>query len=194
MLLGVAWFAWFNKRLDISEHIIKYALTHFGVMGKGTGIVGKARINIRFPLLATFAWISYRLGGPSRWWLRWIPADYGAVQTGYRAHLQVLHILLRRNLTRDFHLHEGLLKKQMERQPNNPLFAHAAGADKIAKQLLSDPWLWPENRLPNRGDRKAMWLLSKDFGDDWRGTAEGHEVEHYGGDFIFCKWLIDKGI
>ena len=70
MLLGLAWFAYFNKRLDISEQVIKYALSHYCVMGQGT----ISRTLLTPGLLSTFAWISYRLGGPNRWWLRCIPA------------------------------------------------------------------------------------------------------------------------
>src|SRR5690606_36989106 len=58
MLLGLAWYAWCNKRLDISEGVIKYALKNWGVMGEGD----PARTNIMPNLFSTFCWISYRLG------------------------------------------------------------------------------------------------------------------------------------
>ncbi|MFA5999970.1 MAG: hypothetical protein WC783_03270, partial [Candidatus Paceibacterota bacterium] len=50
-LLGLAWYTFYNKKLDISEQIVKYAINHAGYMGKGS----LSRINIRPSLLATYA-------------------------------------------------------------------------------------------------------------------------------------------
>jgi len=69
MLLGLCWYAYHNKRLDITEHVIKYALNNYLIMGEGV----ISRTFMTPALLSTFAWASYKMGGPSRPWLRWIP-------------------------------------------------------------------------------------------------------------------------
>lgn len=186
MLLGLAYYAWYNKRLDISENIINKAFSNFGVMGRGD----PARINIMLPLLSTFAWISYRLGGPSRKWLRIfnIP-NYKT--TDFRAHLQVLHILLRKELSGKINKgNEKILKYHSKRQPNNPLFRFASGEKAQALRLLKDTFLWPENRLPNTRDRKESWIIQRDYGINWIGRS-GEAKEHSGGDYVFLYSLIE---
>src|SRR5687768_2231383 len=67
MLMGLAWYCYHNKRLDISEQIIKHAMSNWGLMGKATDIKTLwSRCQIMPSLFATFCWISYRLGGPCR--------------------------------------------------------------------------------------------------------------------------------
>ena len=100
MLLGLAFYTWRNKRLDISEHIIKYALSHWFIMGEAATLKYKLGRCLLTPgLLATWAEISYRLGGPNRWWLRYIPQFESKSVTGFQAHLSILHCLLREELT-----------------------------------------------------------------------------------------------
>lgn len=184
MLLGLAWYAYSNGRLDISEGVIKYALSHWMVMGKGA----KSRTIMTPGLLSTFAWISYRLGGPSRLWLRWIPTVESAQATDYQAHLSMLHILLRRELTGKEDLHADVAQAQCKRQPNNPLFQWAAGNGAIAESILMDERLWPNDRLPTSRDRKGEWLLQRDDGHNWQ-PGEGDHI-HTGGDFLFLANLV----
>lgn len=186
MLIGLAWYAWFNKRLDISENVIKRALSHYGVMGRGD----PARINIMPPLLATFAWISYKLGGPSRPWLRAIPAQTGGKLVDFQAHLQVLHILLRQEVTGKISKKaRKTLRYHAKRQRNNALFQYADGNLEKAVRLMTDPVLWPENRLPTSRDRKEPWIFQRDAGSDWL-PSDGEPHTHSGGDFIFLYSLI----
>lgn len=188
-LLGLAWYAWHNRRLDISENIINRAMNHFGVMGKGD----LSRINIMPPLFATFCWISYALGGPARLWAMWIPADFGVLAKGYQAHLQVLHILLRRDIQNFVYPQEKqILKKQAERQPNNPLFRLAVGDYLHAEAILENEDYWPSNRLPTGADRKEPWLPQRDYGADWLPSIKDKDIVHSGGDFLFCLWLLQK--
>lgn len=187
MLLGLAWYAWFNKRLDISEQVIKYALSHWLVMGEGL----KSRTILMPGLLATYAEISYRLGGPNRWWLRYCPQIESTSMTGYQAHLSILHVLLRKELTgNSSSLYKRTVKAQYERQPNNPLYAYAAGDIDKAVQLLSDERYWPSDRLPTERDREANWLFQRDEGEAWL-PGYGNKV-YSGGDYIFLTYLITR--
>ena len=188
MLLGLAWYVYYNKRLDISEQIVKYALKNCMKMGKGN----LSRIFIMPSLLATYAWISYRLGGPNRWWLRWVPADFDKLQTGFQAHLQVLHISLRNILSRKISKsRQKMLDQQALRCPNNALFQVLAGHKDKARNLVSQQTnIWPNNRLPSSVDRKEPWIFQRDEGSDWQPDKPGRE--HSGGDYIFIRWLIDN--
>jgi hypothetical protein len=189
MLLGLAWYAYFNKRLDISEGVIKYAFTHGFVMGKGV----LSRTLMTPALLATFAWVSYKLGGPSRGWLRWIPADLGAKVDGYKAHLQVLHILLRKTLSGKWSKQDQKTVGRLQLdEPLNPLFS-ACNASLIANEEIEEVldcenW-WPSDRLPNSQDRKAQWLPMRSYGKDWK-PSPGEWKVHSGGDYLFIKWLL----
>lgn len=193
MLLGLAYISYYTKRLDLSEAVIKYALANWGVMGEGN----ESRINIMPSLFSTFCWISYKLGGPSRAWARWIPADFGGKVKGFQAHLQVLHILLRRDLTgklpkKDYET----LKNHRIREPMNPLFRIGVSDYLTALSILSDERLWPAERLPTELDRKAPWIIERDYGADWlgiKGEGKGYKAStHSGGDFLFLHWLLMK--
>lgn len=185
MLVGLAYYAYYNNRLDISEGIIKKALSSFGVMGRGDPV----RINIMPPLLSTFAWISYRLGGPSRPWLRMFSP--GANKTkGFEAHLQLLHILLRKELEKKpLKKYDKILKYHAVREKNNPLFRYAVGDHTGAARILKDWVLWPEGRLPTSLDRHEPWLLQRDYGSDWIRGNPGKI--HSGGDYVFMYSLLN---
>src|SRR5690606_3576842 len=95
-------------------------------------------------LFSTFCWISYRLGGPSRRWARSVPASGGKTKD-FQAHLQVLHILLRKHVIGEISYKEvDTLMAHAKREPNNPLFAAATLDFDKAFRLLSDPILWPQ--------------------------------------------------
>ena len=191
MLTGLAWYCWHNKRLDISEKIIQKAMRNLGVMGEGD----IARINIMPSLFATFCWISYRLGGPSRAWARWIPADFGRGLTGFQAHLQVLHIMLRAKVTGKMSKRDNsVLREQAKRQPNNPLFLHSVGADIQATRILLNKTLWPAFSLPTKANRSVQWIPMRDEGKDWMPDLRDPKHKHSGGDFLFCSALVLKKI
>lgn len=185
MFMGLAWYAFHNKRLDISEAVINYALSHWLIMGQGT----PTRTWMTPGLLSTWAWISYRLGGPSRWWLRYLPQSESKSVTGFQAHLSVLHILLRNKLL-GTNKYKDLLEFQYRRQPMNPLFAIAAGYLSEANMLLMNPQWWPENRFPSSRDRSSNWIIQRDYGSDWEPDLQSEEVVFSGGDFLFCAWLL----
>lgn len=194
MLLGLAWYCFYKKRLDISEGIIRRAKNSFGKMGFSDGSFdGWNRTMISPGLLSTFAWVSYRLGGPSRSTLRKIPPIFGWRADGYQAHLLVIHALLRTELEKT-DKYDGLFHHHFRRQNQNPLFAFASGHLQSAyESLMNEAW-WPKDRLPNTDDRRGEWILQRDWGRSWRpsGTAShplGY-VEHSGGDFIFAAALV----
>jgi len=185
-LVGLAWYALHNNRLDISEGVIDYALKHGGKMGDGD----PTRTNIMPSLLATFAWVSYKLGGPSRPWLRWVQVSTGKC-VGFEAHLQTLHILLRSEM-RGWRTDKErtALQWQYDRVPANPLFALAVGDFRSAEISLGESYLWPEDRLPTNHDRKEPYLPQRDQGKDWMPDLDADKITHPGSDYIFCYALM----
>lgn len=192
MLIGVAYWCWYNKRLDVSEQIIKHALLNYGFMGKANDIKSLwGRCQILPPLFSTFCWISYKLGGPKRTWARWIPSNAGNELTGYSAHLQVLQILLKKDVAGWIYPFEKwALERQAKRSPSNPLFQIGIGNyTKALEQLSNEQW-WPSNRLPTSRDRKTEWIPMRDEKDYVPSAGKFHQ--HSGGDLPFLYWMATK--
>jgi hypothetical protein len=106
---------------------------------------------------------------------------------GFAAHLQVLHVLLRREVA-GFDLSTPVLDKQAARQPNNPLFLLAVGDFEKAEKILSNENYWPSDRLPTKADRFVEWLPMRDEGEDWLPDGRLDQI-HSGGDYLFLVWL-----
>lgn len=195
MMIGICVFAYANRRLDIAEGVIKYALSHWLVMGKATDLKTKlSRCVISPGLLATFAEISYRLGGPNRWWLRYLPQYESPSVTDYQAHLSALHVILRHKLTGKISSSNlELMKMHARRQPQNPLFHIAAGDTESAEAALSSEKIWPSTRLPTSLDRSEPWVIQRDQGHDWEPNIDAPLRWHSGGDYLFCYALL-KGL
>ena len=193
MVIGLAWHIYANKRLDLCEAFINYALRNFLVIGTANTLKTKLGTCLLTPgLLATYAEISYRLGGPNRWWLRYLPQYESAAVTGFEAHLSVLHLLLRKKLTGKVSVSdEQILLGHATSQPNNPLFQIAVGNANRAQVLLANEAWWPADRLPTTADRSEPWLLQRDYGEDWQPNPAAQPPKtHSGADFLFCYALL----
>src|SRR5690606_31668926 len=113
-------------------------------------------------LLSTYAWASYKLGGPSRPWLRFIPTFASKNTTDYQAHLAVLHAYLRDQIVgKSTKNHQKLYEYQADRNPANALFQIAASRVDKAYTILNNEQFFPSNRLPNKLDRKGAWLWER---------------------------------
>ena len=189
MLTGVLWYCWIHDRKDIATDIVTHALKNFGIMGKGVDLATTwGRCQIGPGLLSTFALMS------GKWWLKpltWIPADVklSSIPTGYAAHIQVLHLLVRYLIQDKDPRSDPILLAQAVRQPNNPLFQMAVGNWERAERVLGDERLWPSHRLPTTHDRRESWLPQRDEGKDWL-PARGPAVKHHGGDYIWLYTLL----
>jgi hypothetical protein len=189
MLVGLVWWVYFNDRPDIATNIVWHALKNWGIMGKAVNLSTKlGRCFIGFGLLSTFA----KLSGKWYFWpLTLLPADVNmkTLPTGYAAHIQVLHVLLRDLIDGNDPTTNQILLRHVVREPMNPLFNIATGNYQAAIDVLSNVSLFPEDRLPTSKDRRESWLPQRDFGTDWF-PANGPAVQHHGGDFVFCYWLM----
>lgn len=114
------------------------------------------------------------------------------VNTGFRAHLDVLRVLLNGRVYGAItDAEKALLKDQAERQPGNALYVAAYeryhGGSK-AHGLLLDETHFPGDRLPTTANHCINYLFSRDQEDaDWQPCAEAHE--HDGTDFVFAAWV-----
>jgi hypothetical protein len=123
--------------------------------------------------------------------------DAIGVNTGFRAHLDVLRVLLSgrvRGAISDIEL--KTLKDQAERQPLNALYVAAyekyTGGTK-AHSLLLDEKHFPGDRLPTSADHCINYLHSRDESDsDWQPCPEENKV-HDGTDFVFAAWVALGG-
>jgi hypothetical protein len=126
-------------------------------------------------------------------WLDWfLPADYfqfSKRNDGFQAHLSMLHCFLRNKITgrKDY---KKIFKFHAKRQPSNAFFRFLNDELPVAERLLTDPLIFPLNRLPLRKDRKAAWVWQRDLGPDWRPADSYKNKLHSGGDFLYLYSLI----
>lgn len=189
MILGVMFWAVQHKRLDVLEDIWDYGESNDWIMGDGRFGGVDTIMNPLF--ISTLAEAIYYLGGSNHYAWRSVPEWYSENE-GYRSHLQVLIMLLRRNLGLTDALDYDIIKVYVEREPQNPLYRYALGQYSKAEELLLNQQWWPANRLPTTADRCADWLLQKDNGPDWEPCKIDNPKEHHGGDFLFLANLLLK--
>lgn len=187
MLIGLLWYCWRNKRLDLLEDLWTYGVANNWVMGQGDA----SRICMLPALQGTLALMIAKLGGKKHI-ARWNPQLWSTNVVGYEAHLSILHIALMGEIEGQV---DGSMMNaltiQANRQPENPLFTAAlarytgsAETMALAEQSLDNDHWWPTDRLPREDDRSEPWLPQRDLGTDW---APGPGTRQWTGcDFIFC--------
>ena len=157
--------------------------------GPGDGRLEGADTYMNPLWVSTLAECIYYLGGENHWAWRSVPQTY-AKADGYSAHLQVLNMLLRKRMGVDKNIDVEIVDYYVKMQPNNALFHYAAGNLVKAEELIMNEAWWPSKRLPTTLDRKADWILQKDYGPDWEPRLGKKAVEHHGGDFLFIANLL----
>lgn len=194
MFVGLLWYIWEHRRLDLAEDLLEYGEDNFWVMGKGD----LSRTLFSGNLQSTLAQIIYRLGGANHFIYRNIPSEFTTTHTGFEAHLDVLHILLRGRVFGRISADEkAVLVRQGTRVPQNPLFAYGKALYTDGDQtdtvdlLLRDLFRFPQDRLPTTHDRCEPWVLQRDPGKDWQPCDLGQPAKkHPGGDLLFVEYLL----
>lgn len=210
MLLGLAWWAWEFKAADVVKGVIDYGKAHNWNMGDGDPF----RTIMRPSLIITYYDIARKLGVDAgtplfplleqeRWGGEVSTMNYGTVlqlnlytdevslQTGYEAHLQVLHTLLRAHVLGAASVVDlDVLKSQAERQPNNALFQaayhlYADGDQSEALKALENEAWFPATRLPTAADRCPEYLFQRDE-VEWAGCSPDGKRPHSATDFRFA--------
>jgi hypothetical protein len=189
MLLGLMWWSWYNSRLDILESLWDYGIRNNWVMGEGD--IGRTFLEPR--LQKTLAHAIYYLGGPRHEVHLAYPDVWIPGLKGFRAHLEVLQILLRGEMKGSVtHQMVKTLEHYADNNPTNALFQYAynrftTGNQIKAMSILLNAAIFPADMLPTNSNYKADWLWQRDGEDLLPGTEPR---QHYGADFIFLAELI----
>ena len=192
MLLGLYYYIWKHKRLDLAEDLYQYGLDHNWVMGDHDGSVeGVSRVILSPPMISTLAEMIYKLGGQNHIFSRNLPVAWEMRKTGFRSHLLALHLILRKKVFQKLSRNgQNVLRQLYIREPNNPLFAIGINkCQEAANILLNEKW-WPSERLPTTIDRCAEWLPEQRF-EKWEPCTDKVEI-HTGGDLLFIYQLLKE--
>lgn len=208
MLLALAVYAWHFGDVEIVQGVIAYGKAHNWTMGGGDPL----RTIMRPTLIATYYDMARELGSDqgeppaqltseSETYCGWTghthdvcPANLqgsaDAMPSGFEAHLQVLHTMLRALVlggASDQNL--DTLRAQAGRQARNALFqaayhVFADGDQTAAMAVLADDALFPVDRLPTVADRCTEYLFQRDdTPGDW-GPCEKDAKPHSGTDLL----------
>lgn len=201
-LMGVMWYTYAHKRLDIAQALWDYGQAHNWAMGNGRLAGADTFFHPHIPTLAQL--LFHLSDGKIDHSSRLGPVDVFSVDSdeSYSKELFVWHMLLRAEIygrTTDLSL--GSVKKLAEGEPRNPLFQYAyhlftdGNIDPAIDLLLNEKY-WPADRLPTSYDRCDEWITHQNFGYHWepcKVSEDGNtipEVVHSGGDFIWLANLI----
>lgn len=191
MMLGLWHLLWSKQDRDNIRDLISYGERNNWVMGEAKDLetlISRATLS---PQLIS---LLYAMADGTS--LTQQSDDAIGVNTGFRAHLDVLRILLNsrvRGAISDLEL--GTLKAQADRQPHNALFVGAyekfKGGSKAIDLLLSEKH-FPKDKLPNNHEQHCInYLFSRDEeSEDWVPCKDEPFKEHDGTDFVFAAWVI----
>lgn len=198
MFLGLFHHLWSTKDGQNVSEIVAYGQANNWIMGEAKdNETLLSRCLLTPQLISIVKEMDSALLGLTQ--LRQSSDDAVGVNTGFRAHLDILRILLSgrvRGAISDSEL--KTLKDQAERQPNNALYVAAyekytGGAKAIS--LLLDEKHFPGDRLPNNHQEHCInYLHSRDSDDsDWLPCTNEEKKEHDGTDFVFAAWVVLDG-
>lgn len=195
MLLGLLFVLYADRNLKEIKSLIDYDDEHDGIMGDHDGSSdGQNRVTMTPILRATMFQLKEVAGGANNPFDK-IPEPWNT-PTGYQAHLEVLHILLRGMLYKginDFSLE--ILESHARRQPSNALFQAVYhkfkdGNQNDAIEILLNEELFPSDRLPASKDRCTFYLFNHEKkASDWEPCPKEKQV-FSGTDLIFAAKVI----
>jgi hypothetical protein len=99
MWVGLFWYMWRNKKLQLAQELREYALNNKYIVGSNDGKLKNSTTTV-FSMghFATLSEIIYALGGTNNEFSRSLPQGMVKSNTGSAAHLDVLILLLRAEL------------------------------------------------------------------------------------------------
>ena len=183
MYIGLLWATWYEKDTSRLERLIAYGKSEDWKVGRGP--LGETFITPS--LRQTIAEMLKALGGKKHGTMLRYP-HFWPKQYGYQAHLQVLHILLRKKMLGAVTKEEvKRIDDYYRRNPRNALFSFAYhcftdGDYSETAEILLDEKLFPKDRLPTPQDRCENYLWQRDLGKDWepckrQGIHDGVDLE-----------------
>jgi len=195
MIMGLLWYVWKNKELKLAEELYKYGSDNLWSMGEGNEEDGLDRYVMSPLLIGTLSLIIEKLGGESHLY-SYTPEIWNTDHLGYRAHLTVIHILLRADVQGEIEDSEiDDLKKLLDKDPKNPLFQAAyhlytdGNQTKAIVELLENTSIWPKDRLPTNQDRCERWPVQREYTDKVFNPCDEEKL-FAGGGLLFIYQLI----
>lgn len=195
MILGMLWSTWYmkdkKKALSRLQRLIDYSKGENWKVGRGPA----GSTFITPPLRNTIAQMVFELGGKDHKVMRAYPMVWAKGLEGYQAHIQVLHILLRKKVMGDVSskAHSRIIEHH-RRNPKNAFFSYAYycfhnGDYRKAADILLNEDYFPD-RLPESRDRctEYLWQREKSV-KDW-GACPKEKLIHDGVDYMFVAKLI----
>lgn len=191
MILGAMSHMWFEKNAAQIDSTIAYGKANDWVMGQAKDdatLISKCLLSPN--LISVLFDIQSKIAGAASLVRTDESDDALPINTGFRAHLDVVGILLKGDLygaITDGEL--GTLKAQAERQPRNALFVashalYSGGDQSAAMDLLLNGSQFPADRLPTSADSCSDYLWSDDDEPkDW-APCPGSNHQYDGTDFI----------
>ncbi len=188
MLLGVLYYAVYNKDLEILEDLVDFGTKRNWVMGSDN--TGGFHTIMNTKMLSLLGRSIEYLGSESK--LAYLPISFNANCEGFTCHLTALQIgLLAKinNSVSDKNL--KVLKKLKNKNPNNLLYntlyhKYADGNFSSVYKLMDK---YPLDRLPNNTDWSDDWPPQRD--DDDPGLLPGaQKKQHSGGEILFIFSIL----
>lgn len=194
MFLGLYFWIYKNKRIDLITEIVKYGQKHsnklFWIMGEGD----KSRTSFNPGFIATTQELRYRLGGANSN-SRKFPQAYSKALKGYEAHIHVLHIYLRYLITKKMSSTAWeTIKHYADTQPVNALFTSIAcrfdsSYCDLSYKTLLDSNLFPNEKLPTNKNYCGEYLFQRDQNSSsWKPCKE--LKNHIPIDFLFASAIM----
>jgi len=190
-LLGVMWWAWRAKRLDVLERIYAYGESNSWVMGDGRS----AGVDTIFlpAYIGLLAQLIEKLGGESRPIASALPETLTECEA-YSCHIQSLRLLLRAEVNGSMPSnHLETIQNTHKRYPENALFSYIVhrytdGDFSEAIDLLLKHY--PADRMPTSQDYCASWPMQENGGElNWL-PCDKKEIRT-GADFLFTAMLME---
>jgi hypothetical protein len=195
MFLGLWHSLWETKDKANVDEIVAYGEANNWIMGEAKdNETLLSRCLLTPQLISTLLGMRDKLSGAVA--LRRGEDDAIGINTGFRAHLDVLRILLNHKVFGAItDIEKYTLTEQAKRQPNNALFVAASekfNGGTAALDLLLDSSHFPDDRLPNNHDEHCInYLHSRDEeSSDWQPCKEEPLHVHDGTDFVFAASLF----
>lgn len=195
-LLGLYWYIWEHKRLDLAADLWDYGTAHNWIMGEGRS--GGIDTIMNATMITLLARMIYEMGG-SDYAVRHAPIVQIDGCQGYVCHLMVLQTLLEARVGGTASAHNvEILKKAAERSPSNPLLVYAYrkfvdGSADSAVQLLLKSSRFPADRLPESRDVCVHWSTARTDDEASLLPCPEQGKQHTGADFLFVTYLILEG-
>jgi hypothetical protein len=198
MLLGLLSYLYAAKDRDAVTRLLAHGASTDFVMGRYDGPDTLAGRALWIQLAPLARQIESRLGAVALATQQ--SDDAFVINTGFRAHLDVLKIWLDGKVNGGItEIQRRTLAAQTNRQPRNAMFLAVRSlydGNEFAERavgILSDTTLFPADTFPTEATRCTEYLWQRDEGDDWQPCTKGQPA-HSGTDFLFALKILEGNL